>query len=396
MNNFTFYNPTKIVFGKDEHLKIGEYLKPYAKKVLLHYGGGSIKKSGVYDAVIKSLKQNDIEYIELGGVVPNPRIDLVRKGVEICKTNNIELVLAVGGGSTIDSSKSIAMGAVYEGDVWDLYDKEKAKGVRPKKALKVASVLTIPAAGSESSPTTVISNDELNKKLATSGEVLFPVLSVVNPELFYTLPKHQIANGVTDMMCHVFERYFTQTQNCDLTDGLCESVLRIIMANGLKVYNNPTDYDAWCQVGFGGTLAHNELLGKGRAEDWASHRIEHEVSALYDIAHGAGLAIITPNWMRYVYKEKPEMFLKFAKNIMQVDVSNKSDDVVINEAIDKLVQYFKSLGMATTLNEAGIDDKNLSIMAKKGTGFAYGNEHGLGSFKHLKHGDVLQILKMSL
>ena len=300
MLNFDFYSPTHYYYGKDTEQEIGTLLKPYAKKVLLHYGGGSIKRSGLYDKVTASLKQAGIAYVELGGVKPNPRLSLVHEGIALCKRENVDLVLAVGGGSTIDSSKAIAIGVYYDGDVWDVYD----QALPIEEALPVAVVLTIPAAGSEGSPDSVISNEETERKYGYRSNHIRPVVSIIDPALFSTLPKNQIANGAADIMSHVFERYFTNTTHVDLTDGLCETVLKTMLKNAPLVHADPDNYDAWCEVAFSGTIAHNGLVGSGRDQDWACHGMEHELSAMYDVAHGAGLALLTPCWMQYVYKEQ--------------------------------------------------------------------------------------------
>ncbi|MDR1105378.1 MAG: iron-containing alcohol dehydrogenase, partial [Treponema sp.] len=352
MENFDFYAPAEIVFGKDTQKKTGELLKGRAKKVLLHYGSGSIKKSGLYDEVVASLKQNGIDFVELGGVKPNPRLSLVHEGIALCKKERVDFILAVGGGSAIDSAKAIAMGFYYDGDVWDIYEQGKAI----EKALPVATVLTIPAAGSESSGDTVVTNEEKQLKYGYGSPRLRPVFSIVNPELFFTLPKNQIVNGVADMMSHVFERYFTNTTHTDLTDGLCETVLRTIIKNAPFVCRNPKDYDAWCEIGFAGTVAHNGLVGMGREQDWACHGMEHELSAIYDVAHGAGLAVLTPAWMRYVYKTNVNMFVQFAVNIMGVNGSYRDPDAIVLEGIDRLGKFFREIGLPSTLGELGIDE----------------------------------------
>ncbi|MDR2110744.1 MAG: iron-containing alcohol dehydrogenase [Spirochaetaceae bacterium] len=387
MLNFDFHIPTRIVFGRDTQKEIGSLLKPRAKKILLHYGGNSVKKSGLYDAVIASLRENNLEFTELGGVVPNPRLALVHEGIALCKKEGVDLILAVGGGSVIDSAKAIAMGFYYEGDIWEVYEQNK----HVTQALPVATVLTIPAAGSESSNATVITNEAKQMKLGHSDNCLRPLISVMNPELFFTLPQNQIANGTADMMSHIFERYFTNTIRTDITDGLCEAVLRTIIKNAPVVCRNPRDYDAWCQVGFGGTVAHNDLLGLGREQDWACHGMEHELSALYDVAHGAGLAVLTPPWMRYVYKTNVNMFVQFAVNVMGVKGSYRESDGIVLEGITRLSEFFRGLGLPATLSELGIEEKNFELMAKKATGEAYGGERPLGRLKKLYWRDVLEI-----
>ncbi|RCX18815.1 hypothetical protein DFR58_10484 [Anaerobacterium chartisolvens] len=391
MLNFDFQNSTRIVFGRDTQNAVGELLKPYAKKILLHYGGSSIKKSGLYDTVAASLNANDIEFVELGGVVPNPRLSLVHEGIRLCKAENVELILAVGGGSVIDSAKAIAAGMYYDGDVWDLFE----TGRSTDGALPVATVLTIPAAGSESSMNTVITNEAIQKKLGYGNVHLRPCFSIVNPELFFTLPKNQIANGVADMISHIFERYFTNTTETDLTDGLCEATLRTIMKNALLVVKNPRDYDAWCQVGFGGTVAHNDLLGMGREQDWGCHGMEHELSAIYDVAHGAGLAVVTPAWMKYVYKSNINIFVQFAVNVMGVSGSFRNPDAIVMEGIERLSEFFKKMGLPSTLGQLGIDESNLELMAKKATREAYGKEYPIGGLKKLYWQDVLEIYRLA-
>ncbi len=391
MLNFDFHNPTRIIFGKDTHKEIGTLLQPHATKILLHFGGSSIKKSGLYNAVVASLKENYLDFIELGGVVPNPRLSLVHEGIALCKKEGVDLILAVGGGSVIDSAKAIAMGVYYDGDVWEVYEQKKAI----MAALPVATILTIPAAGSESSNSTVITNEEKQMKLGYGSNYLRPVLSVMNPELFYTLPKNQIANGVADMMSHIFERYFTNTLQTDLTDGLCETTLKTIMKNALLVSANPTNYDAWCQVGFGGTIAHNDMLGLGRGQDWACHGMEHELSAIYDVAHGAGLAVLTPAWMQYVYKSNINMFIQFAVNVMGVEGSYRNPDAIVLEGIERLREFFEKIGLPSTLSGLGIDESKLELMAKKATGEAYGSEHPIGGLKKLYWQDVLEIYKLA-
>lgn len=391
MLNFDLHIPTRIIFGKDTHKDIGTLLKPHGKKVLLHYGGNSIKKSGLYDAVSTSLKESNIEYVELGGVVPNPRLSLVHEGINLCKKENVDLILAVGGGSVIDSAKAIAIGVYYDGDVWEVYE----QGKTITAALPVATILTIPAAGSESSNSTVITNEEKQMKLGYGSNCLRPLLSVMNPELFYTLPKNQIANGVADMMSHIFERYFTNTKQTDLTDGLCETTLKTIMKNALLVSADPMNYDAWCQVGFGGTIAHNDLMGLGREQDWACHGMEHELSAIYDVAHGAGLAVLTPAWMKYVYKTNINMFVQFAVNVMGVEASFRDPDAIVMEGIHRLEEFYVKMGLPTNLLELGIDKSNLELMAKKATGEAYGNEHSIGGLKKLYWQDVLEIYNLA-
>ena len=392
MLNFNFYAPTHIVFGRDTQKEVGALLKGRAKKVLLHYGSGSIKKSGLYDQIAASLKASGIDFVELGGVKPNPRLSLVREGIALCKKEKVDFILAVGGGSVIDSAKAIAIGVCYEGDVWEVYEQHKLV----EKALPVATVLTIPAAGSEMSGDSVVTNEEKQMKLGYGAPAIRPVFSVVNPEFFFTLPKNQIANGAADMMSHIFERYFTNTTGVELTDQLCEATLRVIMKNAPLVIQDPSNYGAWCEVGFGGTVAHNGILGVGRVQDWACHGMEHELSAIYDVAHGAGLAVLTPAWMEYVYKENIPMFVQFAVNVMGVKGSYREPETIIKEGITRLREFFRKMGLPASLAELGIEEDKLELMAKKATGVAYGKtESPLGGLKKLQWQDVLAIYKLA-
>ncbi|MFA5535768.1 MAG: iron-containing alcohol dehydrogenase [Bacillota bacterium] len=391
MLNFDFLNSTRLIFGQDRHKEIGSLLKPHTKKVLLHYGSGSIKRNGIYQAVIASLQENEVGYVELGGVKPNPRLKLVYEAIELCKREQVDFILAVGGGSVIDSAKAIAMGVLNKGDVWDYYiTRKELKGVLP-----IATILTIPAAGSESSPNTVITNEEQELKLGYGNDKLRPLFSVVNPELFITLPPNQIANGVADMMSHIMERYFTNTLHTDLIDGLCESALKTIMKQALILKKDPKNYNAWAEIALAGNVAHNGLLGLGRMGDWACHAIEHELSAIYDVAHGAGLAVITPAWMKYVYQTNIAMFMQFAVNVMGVEGSYREPEALILEGIERLKDFFIRMGLSVTLTELGIDDENFELMARKATGLNRGKEHLIGGLKKLNSEDVLAIYTLA-
>lgn len=387
MQDFEFYNPTRVVFGRGGEKHIGALVRPYAGKVLLHYGSDRVKKSGLFDAVTESLRAAGVDCVELGGVVPNPRLSLVREGAALCRRESVELVLAVGGGSVIDSAKAIAVAALSEREVWDYF----AADIPVERALPVAAVLTIPAAGSESSPSMVITNGETGQKFGRTAEAVYPVVSVVNPELFSTLPKNQIANGVADMTSHIFERYFTNTPHTDLTDGLCEAALRTIMKNAPKVLADPADYDAWCEVAFGGTVAHNGLLGMGRAQDWACHGMEHELSARYDVAHGAGLAVLTPAWIRTVWMANPSMFAQFAVKVMGVDGGFRDVAALVEEGVVRLKGFYASLGLPGTLREMGIGEEHLEEMAERAV-----SRRPLGGLKRLDRQDVLTIYRRAL
>jgi alcohol dehydrogenase YqhD (iron-dependent ADH family) len=386
MENFTFVNETKIIFGKDTENQVGMETAKYGKKVLLHYGGGSIKKYGLYDKILKSLKGAGLEIIELGGVQPNPVLSLAKKGIDICRKEKVDFILAVGGGSVIDSAKIIAVGVPYSGDVWDFYI---GKAV-PEKILPVGVVLTIPASGSESSTSAVITNEKgLYKKGLESG-LLRPNFAILNPEITYTLPPYQTACGATDMMAHIMERYFTAVKNVDLTDRLCEGALKTVINNVSIVLKEPENYNARAELMWAGAIAHNNLLGTGRIGDWASHKIEMEISGVYDLAHGAGLAIILPVWMKYVYKKDVERFAQFAVRVMDQEPDFYDMEKTALKGIDRLKEFFKGIGMPVTLKEADIPYDRLEEMASKCT------ESGpVGNFVKLDKDDILAILEMA-
>ncbi|MDR2772896.1 MAG: iron-containing alcohol dehydrogenase [Elusimicrobiota bacterium] len=364
MNDFVFYCPTKIIFGKGGEDKIGEYIKPFSSNVLFHYGGGSIKKSGLYDKVTASLKNAGIKFTELGGVQPNPLLSVVNKGIKIVKDQKIDFILAVGGGSVIDSAKAIAAGVKYDGDVWDFFINKATV----KAALPVATILTIPAAGSESSGNSVITNDENLFKFGISNDKLRPVFSILNPEFCFSLPPIQRANGICDMMAHVFERYFTNVNHTETGDKLCEGLLKAIINSGPKVLKNERDYDAWAEIMWAGALAHNGLLGRGRQEDWGSHGLEHPLSAVYGIAHGSGLAIMFPAWMKYVYKNNLGFFVQFAVNVWGVNDNLRDFEAVALEGIEKTAEFFKSLGLPSKLTEIGAKESDFEDLAAKALG----------------------------
>lgn len=388
MKNFTYVNTTKIIFGKDTENLVGEEIKSFGgKKVLFHYGGGSIKKSGLYERIIKSLKDSHIDYIELGGVQPNPRLSLVRSGVELCKKHNIDFILAVGGGSVIDSAKAIGIGAVYDGDVWDFFSGKATINT----TIPVGVILTIPAAGSEASTGTVITNEDGWYKWSVNSVIIRPKFAILNPELTYTLPAYQIACGASDMIAHVFERYFTNESGVDFTDELCEATIRSNMRSVKMVLNNPTDYEARANLMWEGTLAHNGILGTGRIEDWASHKIEHELSAIYDIAHGAGLAIIFPHWMEYVYKHDIYRFARFSHRIFNVDVDFFNLEATVLEGIKRLKKFYQEIGLPTKLRDVNIGNERLKEMAEKAT-----INGPIGGFVKLTTDDVYNIYKMAL
>jgi alcohol dehydrogenase YqhD (iron-dependent ADH family) len=388
MQNFTFKSPTKIIFGKDTENLLGKEVKQYSSKVLLCYGGGSIKKTGLYDKVINSLKDSNVDYVELSGIRPNPRLSLVYQGIKLCRENNINFILGVGGGSVIDTAKAIAVGVPYDGDVWDFYiGKEKVT-----KALPIGDILTIPATGTEASNSSVITKEEGLYKKGINSDLIRPVFSILNPELTYTLPAYQTACGACDMMAHIMERYFTNEPNVDLTDRLSEAALKTIINNTPLVLKDPENYNARAEIMWAGTLAHNGLMGTGRVEDWASHKIEHELSAIYDIAHGAGLSIVFPAWMKYVYKHNIKRFVQFAVRVWDVNLSFDNEEAIALEGIRRITEFFKSIGLPVTLTDAGIPQDRIEEMADKCTS---SDTKTWGNFVTLHKQDIINIYKLA-
>ncbi len=372
MNHFTYFNATRYVYGRGEYKNIGALLQPHARKILLHYGGGSIKRSGLYDAIATSLKDAGIAWEELGGVRPNPRVELVRQGIRICRENGIRCILAVGGGSVIDSAKGIALGATHPGDVWKLYTGEESLSCAP---LPVATILTLPAAGSENSPNSVLTHDATGRKLGYGHESLRPMLSIISPELFLTLPPEQLAYGACDMLCHIFERYFSNTQGTELSDALGEATMRTIMQQASILHRDSQNEEAWGQLALSGTIAHNNLLGVGREQSWACHALEHELSALYDVPHGGGLAVVTPAYMEAVWPYNPGIFAQWATNVMGVTPSRNTANA-IREGIYRLRLWYKELGLPQTMKELGIpDDADFAAMALAACRTYGGNAH---------------------
>ena len=386
MENFIFQNPTKIIFGTDSVEQVGKETAKHADKILLHYGSKSIKKSGLYDKVIDLLKAENIEIFELGGVIPNPRLSLINEGIEICKQNNIDFILAVGGGSVIDSAKAIAIGAKYEGDVWDFF----SKGVCADGGLMLGTILTLPATGSEMNERCVITNDATLEKRGTS--TIYPTFSILDAQLFATLPKHQVANGIVDMLAHCMERYFTTSENVEITDRMLEGVMKTIIDLGPSVYHNPSDYDKYSQILWAGTLAHNYSLCVGRTTDWASHQIEHEVSGMYDVAHGAGLAVIFPAWMEYVYKEDVTRVAMFANRVLNVDLDFFDFERTAIQGIEALKAFYRSLNMPLNFKELGIENPDIKNLALNCT---RNNTITQGVFKKLNTEDIEEILKLA-
>ena len=387
MKNFIFQAPTKIIFGSETESSTGKEVKKHGSKVLLHYGAGSIKTTGLYNRIVESLKNEKVDFIELGGVKPNPRLGLVYEGIELCRRNKIDFILAVGGGSVIDSAKAIGIGSSYEGDVWDFYT-GKAKVA---KTIPVGVVLTIPAAGSEVSGDSVITNEEGLYKKATGAEIMRPRFSILNPELTFTLNAKQTAAGVCDIMAHVFERYFTTVKNVELTDRLAEATL-VTVINNLKIcLENLSDYNSRAEIMWCGSVAHNNLLATGKTSDWGSHMIEHELSAIYDIPHGEGLAIIFPAWMKYVYKSDIKRFAQFANRVFNINIYFDDLEKAALEGIKALEDFYIQTRLPTKLSQIGIGSERFEEMASKCT------EGGpVGQFVKLSYHDVLNIYKLAL
>ncbi len=386
MENFTFENTTKIIFGKNAESKVGIEAARYGSRILLHYGGGSIKKYGLYDRILKSLKDAGLEIVELGGVQPNPRLALVKEGVDLCRREKIDFILAVGGGSVIDSAKAIAAGVPYNGDVWDFF----AGKASVEKAIPVGVVLTIAASGSESSGNSVITNEEGLYKRGIGSDMLRPRFAILNPEITYTLTPDQTACGVSDIMAHIMERYFTTVKDVDLTDRLCEAALKTVINNVPIVLKEPENYAARAEIMWAGTIAHNNLLGTGRVGDWASHQIEHELSGIYDVPHGAGLSVVFPAWMKYVYKKDPEKFAQYAVRVWNVEPDFRDVEKTALEGIKRLKDFYKEIGLPVTLKEMNIPYDRLEEMAEKCT-----EDGPRGNFVKLNKNDVLEILMMA-
>lgn len=361
MNDFNYYTPTRYLFGRGVESQTGDLTRWMGvNRVLLVYGGGSVVRSGLLDRVKASLDASEIEYLELGGIQPNPTDDRVYEGIDVCRRENLTGLVAVGGGSAIDTAKAIACGVPYEGDFWDFYAGKKIV----EEALPVGVVLTIPAAGSEGSGNSVITKlDGLHKISLRTDSALRPKFAVMNPELTFTLPPYQTASGIADMMAHIFERYFTNTPETEVTDRVAEGVLKAIITEAPRVMAEPENYDARANIMWCGTLAHNGICGTGRQEDWVSHFMEHELSAVYGVTHGAGLAVITPAWMTFMATHNPSKGAQFARRVM--DVVNDDDTLAALEGIARLKAFYASLGLPITLAQLGIENPDFDLLVKK-------------------------------
>lgn len=387
MNAFSFYNPVKLIFGKGQLEAIKKELPQYGKKVLVVYGGGSIKKNGLYDEVMTTLAEVDLEIFELGGVEPNPRISTARKGIEICKNENIDMLLAVGGGSVIDCTKLIASGAKYDGDAWDFVSRK----AQPEAALPFGTVLTIAATGSEMNAGSVITNEETQEKYGWGSPLSFPKFSVLDPTYTMSVPRDHTVYGVVDMMTHIFEQYFNNATNTPVQDRMCEGVLKAVVDTAPKLMEDLQSYEHRETILFAGTMGLNNFLQMGYNGDWASHNIEHAVSAVYDIPHAGGLAILFPQWMRHNIHVNPARFAQLAERVFDVDREGKSDEEAALEGIERLSAFWTSLGAPNRLADYEIDDSKFDLIADKT--MVYGE---FGNFNKLQGEDVKEILTASL
>lgn len=390
MQNFDFTSPTYFAFGRDTENRAGELCRRFgAKKVLLHYGQGSVIRSGLLDRVKKSLQEVNLPFVELGGVVPNPRLDKVREGIDFCRQNDVDFILAVGAGSAIDSAKAIAVGVPNEQDIWEIWEND----IEVDDILPVATVLTLPATGSEASGSSVITNEATKQKYGYGSDKMRPVFSIMNPELTFTLPPFQTACGIMDMIAHILERYFSPTQGVDLTDRMMEATLKSIIHYAQIVMQEPVNYEARANIMWAGTIAHNDILGVGRTQDWSSHAIEHELSALYDVAHGAGLAVVFPAFMRYTLEQDVARYQQLAVRVFNVENNFRKPEVTALRGIEAFERFIsETLKLPLTLGDLGGNPDDIPWLAE------HCRFHGdrLGNFKPLTREDVKEILKLTV
>lgn len=391
MENFTFWSPTEFLFGRGTESKTGELTSRCgAKKVMILYGGGSAERSGLLGRVREALRAENIDFCEFGGIRPNPVSSKVYEGIDIARRENVDFLLAVGGGSVIDTAKAIALGVPTDVDFWKFYNGEAT----PEKAMPVGVVLTIPAAGSEGSGNSVITNDITLQKISVRYPMLLrPKFAVMNPELTMTLPPFQTACGIVDMLCHIYERYFSNTPETSLVDGYSEAIMRDIMDQAVTLRINPDDYAARADIMWAGTLAHNGICGVGKVEDWASHRLEHEISAIYDVAHGAGLAVIVPAWMKFCARHNPDKLWKFAINVMSVDPAGHDTDEIIREGITRLEDFYHDLGLTTSMRELVGCEPDIDAMVKS---LERNMGPTLGNYVSLSMADCREIYELAL
>ena len=392
MKDFNYYSPTQVVFGRQSEEAVADLVKKYGgTKVLVHYGGGSAKRSGLLDKMLRLLDEGGVLHVELGGVVPNPLLSMVYKGIELCRKEGVDFILAIGGGSVIDSSKAIAYGVKYDGDVWDFWD---GKAV-PQAALPIGTVLTIPAAGSELSDSCVITKDDGLLKRGVNSDLCRCRFAIMNPERTFTLPPYQTAAGATDIMMHTMERYFCKYQDMTLTDSLAEALLRTVKNCTIDVLRDPEDYRARAQIMWAGSLSHNNLMECGLEKDFATHRLEHELSALFGVTHGAGLAAIWPSWARYMLPRHTSRFVQFAVNVMGVENDFTSPEQTAEKGIRAMERFYKEIGMPTTIKELlgrDVTDEEIELMADK---CSRGNTITVGTLERLDREEMVKIYKMA-
>ena len=390
MKDFIYYAPTEVVFGRDAEEKVAQLVRKYGgSKVLVHYGGGSVKRSGLLDKVCGLLEAEGISYVPMGGVVPNPRLSLVHEGIDLCRKEGIDLILAVGGGSVMDSAKAIAYGVPYDGEVWDFFC-GKAK---PVSALPVGCVVTNPASGSEMSDSCVITNWEERDKRGYSSQLGRCRFCISNPERTFTLPPYQTAAGVADIMMHTMERYFSNDMDMDLTDAMAEALLKTMIRHAYKVLADPADYQARAQVMWAGSLSHNGLTECGMLRDWACHKLEHELSGLFDVTHGAGLTAIWPAWARYVYKNNVERFVRYAVNVMGIDNNPSDPEGTALQGIAAMERFYQDIGMPVNLHELlgrDITDEEIAELARK---CSHDGAITVGNLRVLKQEDMAEVYR---
>ena len=392
MKDFNYYAPTEVVFGKNSEEQVAQLVRKYGgTKVLVHYGGKSAIKSGLLDKIEHLLSESRIQYVTLGGVVPNPRLSKVHEGIELCRKEKVDFILAVGGGSVIDSSKAIAYGVPYDGEVWDVY----LRKYTPVTSLPVASVLTIPAAGSEMSDSSVITNEDGDVKIGYSNNLCRPKFAIMNPERTYTLPAYQTAAGITDIMMHTMERYFSHDDDMNITDAIAEGLLKTMIDVAPLVLKDPENYRYRAQIMWAGSLAHNDLTGCGRIGDWATHQLEHELSGMFDVTHGAGLAAIWPSWARYVYKCNVSRFVRFAVNVMGVENDFTDPEATAIRGIEAMERFYHSIGMPINIHELigrDITDAQIKEMVRK---CSHDYTITQGQFKELTPNDMAAIYTLA-
>lgn len=386
MENFVFSNPTRVIFGKGQISRLGKEIKPYGNRILLVYGGGSIKKNGIYDQVMEKLEEIEATIFELSGVEPNPRLSTIHKGIEICKKEAIDFILAVGGGSVLDASKAIAIGAKYDGDVWDIITK-KARG---NAALPLGTILTHAATGSEINGSSVVTNWELKQKIGWGSVLTYPKFSILDPTYTISVPKEQTVFGIVDMMCHVMETYFGETENVPLHDRFCEGILLTVIETAPKLIQDLTNYNLRETIMYSASMALYGPTRMGNPGDWATHEIEHVLSAVYDIPHGAGLAILYPHWLTYSANIDPKKHVQLATRVFGVDPTSKTDKEIALEGIDKLKAFWQQLGAPTSLKDYDIDDEKFVEMAE----LACANGE-IGGYVKLNKEAVIEILNMA-